>query len=218
MYFFKKVFITAITIVFITSLPISFMGCEQSKLVDEAIKAIEEKPTEVKKTEEKTSEELTEKTVTESTEKKQNKELPLLMDLAQINLEVKDAEVINEISSYDRTISAKGGYKLVAVTLEGNVNKPCRIAFNNFQFAAIYEEYSTKYKAEGEFIVHIKESSAIAKNNSWSLAPEGGIVTTTYYIYESGPIFLKVAFSLPEEIFSFYVLYPTLVKGEVTLH
>lgn len=210
MYFIKKVFITAITIVFITSLSISIMGCGQSELVDEAIKAIEEKPTEIKKTEEKTSE--------ESTEKKQNKELPLLMDLAQINLEVKDAEVINEISSYDRTISAKGGYKLVTVTLEGNVNKPCRIAFNNFQFAAIYEEYSTKYKVEGEFIVHIKESSAIAKNNAWSLPPEGGIVTTIYYIYESGPIFLKVAFSLPEEILSFYILNPTLVKGEVTLH
>ncbi|MBA7495836.1 hypothetical protein ES702_06432 [subsurface metagenome] len=46
MYFLKKIFITAITIVFITSLSISFIDCKQSELVDEAIKAIEEKSTE----------------------------------------------------------------------------------------------------------------------------------------------------------------------------
>jgi len=47
-----------------------------------------------------------------------SQELPFLMDLAQLKLEVTNTEVVDQISSFITTLSAKEGYKLVAVTLK----------------------------------------------------------------------------------------------------
>jgi len=45
----------------------------------------------------------------------------------------------------------------------------------------------------------------------------GVSVTSSYYIYEPGPIILKVAFILPEKITNFFVRYPALAKGKATI-
>ena len=61
-------------------------------------------------------------------------------------------------------------------------------------------------------------SVAIAKDDSWSIAPEGAQVVSTNYIREVGPIILKMAVILPEEINNFYVRYPALAQGKATIY
>ena len=146
-----------------------------------------------------------------------SQELPELMDLAQLKLEVTNTEVVGQISSFNTTLSANEGYKLVAVTLKGIVTHPCKITIETGEFSAIYEEETTNNKGEKETSFRIKVSAAIAKGDSWSIPPVGGRVTTTYYIREPGPIILKVAFTLPEKITNFFVRYPALAKGKATV-
>jgi len=149
-----------------------------------------------------------------------SQELPELMDLAQLKLEVTNMEVVGQISTTGyqvTTLSAKEGFKLFVVTLKGIVTHPCKITIEAGEFSAIYEEETTNNKGEKETIFRIKVSAAIAKGDSWSIPPVGGRITTTYYIREPGPIILKVAFTLPEKITNFFVRYPALAKGKATV-
>ena len=146
-----------------------------------------------------------------------SQELPELMDLAQLKLEVTNTEVVGQISSFNTTLSAKKGYKLVVVTLKGIVTHPCSITIETGEFSAIYEEETTNNKGEKGTRLNVKLSAAIAKGDSWSIPPVGVRVTSTCYIYEPGHIILKVAFILPEKITNFFVRYPALAKGKATI-
>ena len=141
-----------------------------------------------------------------------SQELPFLMDLAQLELEVTNTEVVDQISSSygldTITLSANEGYQLVVVTLKGIVPHPCRIIIKNSEFSVIYEK---------ETSLHIEVSSAITNNDSWSVPPEGFSVTSDIFIKEPGPIILKVAVILPEKITNFFVRYPALAKGKATI-
>lgn len=146
-------------------------------------------------------------------------DLPLLMDTAQLELKVTDTEEADRISSAGyqmTTLSAKEGYKLVVVSLEGTVQEPCRLTFNTTEFAAIYEKETTDHEGKKQLRVSVKESSAIERG-AWSIPPEGAKSTVTFYIREPGPITLRVAFILPEEITSFHVRYPTLAQGKAVI-
>ena len=146
-----------------------------------------------------------------------SQELPELMDLAQLKLEVTNTEVVGQISSYNTTLSAKEGFKLFVVTLIGIVTEPCQIIIGAEEFSAIYEEETTNNKGEKETSFRIKVSAAIAKGDSWSISQVGHSLTSFYYIKEPGPIIIKVAFILPEKITNFFVRYPALTKGKATV-
>jgi len=138
----------------------------------------------------------------------QEPELPFLMDLTQLKLEVMNMEVVDKISGYNTTISAKEGFKLFVVTLIGIVTEPCQIIIGAEEFSAIYGE---------ETSFSTKVSVAFASDDSWSVPPEGFSVTSIIPIKEPGPIIIKVAFILPEKITSFFVRYPALAKGKATI-
>ncbi len=152
-------------------------------------------------------------------------DLPLLMDIAQLELKVTDAKVVDHISTgtggdEETTLSAKEGYKLVVVSLEGTVQEPCRLTFETHatEFAAIYEKETTDYEGKKQLQVFVTKSSAFAKDFGWKIPPKGALsMVTTYYIYKPGPITLRVAFILPEEITSFHVRYPALAQGKAVI-
>ncbi len=147
-------------------------------------------------------------------------DLPLLMDIAQLELKVTDTEEADRISSgffgQTTTLSAKEGYKLVVVSLEGTVQEPCGLPFDPTDFAAIYEKEITDYEGKKELQVRVTKSSGI-EIGTWSIPPEGAQTTVTFYIPEPGPITLRVAFILAEEITSFHVRYPTLAQGKAVI-
>ena len=146
-------------------------------------------------------------------------DLPLLMDIAQLELKVTDTEEADRISRVGypgTTLSAKVGYKLVVVSLEGTVQEPCGLPFNTTEFAAIYEKETTDYEGKKKLQVFVTESSGI-ESATWSIPPEGARTTVTFYIPEPGPITLRVVFILPEEITSFHVRYPALAQGKAAI-
>ena len=145
-----------------------------------------------------------------------SQELPFLMDLTQLKLEVTNTEVVDHISSFNTTLSAEKGYKLVVVTLKGIVTHPCLISIETGEFSAIYEREFTNNKGEKETIFHVELSDAIAIAG-W-LISEGDLrIVFTHCIKEPGPIIIKVAFILPEKITNFFVRYPALAKGKAMI-
>jgi len=154
---------------------------------------------------------------------KEASDLPLLIDLSQLELKVTDAKVVDHISTgtggyEETTLSAKKGYKLVVVSLEGRVQKPCRLTLHTTDFAAVYEKETINHNGKKRFEVFVEKSGAIAKDFRWSIPPKGASsVVTTYYIYKPGPFTLQVALILSEESTSFYVRYPTLAQGKALI-
>lgn len=156
---------------------------------------------------------------------KEASDLPLLIDLSQLELKVTDAKVVDHISTgtggfYDEktTLSAKKGYKLVVVSLEGRVQKPGRLTLDTTDFSAVYEEETINYNGQKRFQVFLQKSGAVAKDSRWIIPPKGASGNfTTYYIYKPGPFTLWVAFVLSEEITSFYLRYPTFAQGKVLI-
>jgi len=139
------------------------------------------------------------------------------MDLAQLKLEVTNAEVVGQISSFNATLSAEKGYKLVVVTLKGIVTHPCKITIETGEFSAIYEGEFTNNMGEKEAIFHVEVSGAIGKGASWLISGADFRIESTDSIKEPGPIIIKVAFILPEKITNFFVRYPALAKGKATI-
>lgn len=149
-------------------------------------------------------------------------DLPLLMDLGSLDLRVINTEVVDRISAQNITLSTrKKGHKIVVVTLEGTVSKPCRIMFRTSEFTAVYETETTNAKGEKKLKSSVETLSAfkILKNFlDWHILPErASSFVSTNYIYDSGAITFKVAFILPEEVTTFYVRYPTTAKGKALI-
>ena len=154
----------------------------------------------------------------------QEPELPFLMDLAQLKLEVTNTKIVDQISSSSfgldattTTTTANEGYQLVVVTLKGIVPHPCRITIETREFSVIYEEETTNYEGEKEVSLRVRLSDAVATGDIWSIAPEGTSVTLSIFRREPGPIILKVAVILPEKTTNFFVRYPALAKGKATI-
>ena len=154
----------------------------------------------------------------------QEPELPFLTDLAQLELEVTNTEVVDQISSSsfgrdDTKLSAWEGYKLVVVTLKVIVIHPCIITIETREFSAIaiYEEETTNNKGEKETRSYVMVSDAVTIGDQWTIPSVNTRVFTVNPIKEPGPIIIKVAFILPEKITNFFVRYPALAKGKATI-
>jgi len=135
---------------------------------------------------------------------------PLLVDLAQLKLEVTNTEVVDRILGTHAAISAKEGRKLVVVTLKGTVlaigsGSIYRILIGSDEFAAIYEE-------EFDTIIEPSVAIAIDDKDKWVISGQ-----SIYYFYSPDSTILKVVFSLPEKTTNFFVLCPTLTKGKATI-
>lgn len=149
-------------------------------------------------------------------------ELPLLMDIGTLNLRVINTEVVDRISAQNTTFSTKKkGHRIVVVTLEGTVSKPCRIMFRTSEFAAVYETETTNAKGEKKLKGSVETLSAIKilRNYAdWQIVPEkASSFVSTNYIYDSGAFTFKLAFIIPEEVTIFYVRYPTTAKGKALI-
>ncbi|GAJ20676.1 unnamed protein product [marine sediment metagenome] len=118
---------------------------------------------------------------------------------------------------HTNTLSADEGYKLVVVTLKGIVPHPCRIAIETRDFSAVYEKETTNSKGEKEVSLGFRVSDAIATDDSWLLIGYSSYSYRTFYIREPGPIILKMAVCLPEQITNFFVRYFALAKGKATI-
>ncbi len=73
-------------------------------------------------------------------------ELPHLINLSLLELEITNTEVAEKITANFGlefvTLSAKEGYKLVIVTLKGTVPSPCQISSETHEFTAVYVKKS----------------------------------------------------------------------------
>lgn len=147
-------------------------------------------------------------------------ELQLLMDLGSLDFKITNTETVDRIRAQNTTLSSKQGCRIVIVTLEGAVVKPCRIMFRTSEFAAVYEIENTNTKG-GKKLIGSETLSAfkiVGMPLDWEILPErASSFVSTNYIYDSGTVTFNVAFMMPEEVTTFYVRYPTTAKGKAVI-
>ncbi|MGA9364916.1 MAG: CFI-box-CTERM domain-containing protein [Bacteroidota bacterium] len=162
-------------------------------------------------------------------------ELPILVDLAQFGLHMIRTEVVDWIESegVDWTgsagpqktkLSPTSEHYMVVVHLRGTIPYPCRVTLRTDEFAAIYDKMTTNYQGKNEISSEVQKSSAMACGTSgeedhWSITPEDGVLmlNRSYRQTELSNIVFKAAFSLPKDIATFSVRYPTGVSEAIVL-
>ena len=151
-------------------------------------------------------------------------ELPPLVDLAQLHLEVTGAEVLPQIASTLQgkpgALRANPGYKLVAVSLRGLVATPCRITLTTADFSATYLQKTTQQvygNPVARVDVEVNESIALSAGNNWMIASPGRRATVTYFVKEAGALIFKVVVPVPTPVREFVMRYGALAKGKATV-
>ncbi len=144
--------------------------------------------------------------------------LPLLANLGVLGLSVAGAGTAASISDGIQTqMTARPGARLVIVTLRGRARKPCRIAYEAREFAAIYETRPAHGGPQPD--VQIQLSAAIAEGmGNWVMLAQGAVgATLTVPIRRAGLVTLRVAFLLPQDVTSFQVRFPTTAGGRASV-
>src|SRR3990167_4489322 len=135
-------------------------------------------------------------------------------DLAQLNLEVVNAEVTDEISFAMDTLSSTKDENVIVVTLKGSVKSPCTFCAEARAFTAVFDIKPTK----GGSIPQVRISDAVSiGNGGWTIFTENKVCCYQEIVVNPGSETIRVAFLLPKGVNSFSVLYPTLAKGKATL-
>ena len=144
-------------------------------------------------------------------------ELPELLDLAQLNLEVIHTEITDEISYAMNKLSSTKDENVVSVTLKGSIKSSCKLRVEARSFIALFETESMKE----DFGKQWKFSDAVSTGNTggWAIfIKEKGMISAIHEdVISPGSVIIRVAFLLPKGVNSFSVLYPTLAKGKATL-
>ncbi len=131
----------------------------------------------------------------------------------QLAFTVKKVESVEGIRGFLHELSAKEGYQVVLVTIGTSVQKPCRLSFSIDSFAAVYEQKPGD--AESPMTVpyiESKGSSAVKiGEDEWAMLKP---IVSAYTINDirTGPLEMKVAFTLPAYVKRFYFAYPSLTK------
>ena len=139
----------------------------------------------------------------------------LLMDLAELQLEISSSEVVKDIvgsnMSPAASLRARDGFKLVVVTLKGSAPSscPCVISMQSSEFTAIFEP-----KAGSRMQTAGAMSGPV--NDYWQIAPERGGSVENHALVDPGPVVFRVAFAVPIEVDAFLVRYPTLARGKAS--
>jgi len=147
--------------------------------------------------------------------------LPLLLDLAQLKLKIISTQIVDQISSEQSLkLLPKEGYKLAIVELEGLLDSPAKIALDTQEFSILYEEKTKKNIYGTEVLdkrIQVIKCSALAMGSGWSIAVEGQQTTTVHDFTDAGPISIKIAVTLPQNVSAFVVRYPALAEGQASV-
>ena len=144
-------------------------------------------------------------------------------DWAEYQLEVADAKVIGAISGMVAggrfgTLSPPKGKHLIVVTLKGSLNRKTWVNLSTGDFGAVYSGESPD--PGNPNIVgppyRVPCSAASVKDMQWALAPTDADAVVLAPL-EAGPITVSLAFAVPEEVTTIFVLHTTYAKGKAAI-
>ncbi len=133
-----------------------------------------------------------------------------LDDLAKLELRVTSVEVVTETREDLKPLTNKikfppqAGHRLLIVTLTGKAERRLALVFQRADFAAVHRDGG---KAS------IISADAIGYGPSFVWLTD----TIVVHIPAPGPVSLRMAVTVPAEVTSFSVRYPTLAQGQATL-
>jgi hypothetical protein len=133
------------------------------------------------------------------------------IDLRELQLRVTGAETRAELSvrsgSVQFKVTPEKGFKLVVATLTGTLPAPGRVSFAPATFSARYE--GTRPTSQ-RYVEFAPARNVAQEDESWAAT-----ITATYT--RVVPVTIKVAFSLPETVTQFTVLYGSAAGGDTTI-
>lgn len=130
----------------------------------------------------------------------------LLDDTNILELHMTDASITDQISSSvgnQITLSAKDGFHLWVVTLEGISPCDCTFVFRSDEFSAVWAEDSSTSSPD----YRIRFSAAV-KSFDWSIPADNSIIVSYLYLSSDTPVNIQVTFILPDSVDHFNVRYP----------
>jgi hypothetical protein len=141
----------------------------------------------------------------------QGKKAPFLLDFSLLNLKITSSEIVDKVGDFNSGTRSANSEKdrIVLVTMTGNVTKPYLISLQTDDFTAILETDNFTIK---------RHSIALYFPNLWTISSDentAGLYATAKPI--TGPISLKVAFSLPKGINKFTIAFPSIIKQNALL-
>ncbi|HTQ79333.1 MAG TPA: hypothetical protein VMM92_05010 [Thermoanaerobaculia bacterium] len=134
------------------------------------------------------------------------------VDLADLNLRVAEARVVDSLETGKTPIKPQPGMKFVVATLRGSLKAPGHLAVAATGFYALYSEVAS----------NAQEKVAQAKAQAVDLGGEGTWAPQASADYKAPKqVLLEVAIPVPTPVSEFYLIYDT-AKGRrraaVNLH
>jgi hypothetical protein len=144
----------------------------------------------------------------------QAQDLTPLEDPGELHLKVVSAERVQQIEDVNAHVvnSASPGAQLVVVTLEGSVQKPCRLQLESGEFAVAFE-FEAGTGVGGSLLkeerVHRSLGVSIG-DGGWTAArdPIQGSALFMARFPEAGKVTIRAAFIMPETVSEFTVRCP----------
>ena len=132
-----------------------------------------------------------------------------VQELAQMKLEVLGVEVIDTLSSGEKTLSAGEGLRLVVATIAGTTSRtpPVVILVSSVAFGA-HHKYGI-VPAQG--IGFVSEAGKV----EWEFCAGTNWCNVMYLAGKT--VTLRLAFILPTDVTEFHVTYPAIASGVASL-
>jgi len=150
-------------------------------------------------------------------------DLPLLEDPGELHLKIVSAERVTQIEDVNNHViqTASPGAQMVIVTLEGTVEKPCRVQLESGEFAVAFE-YEAGTGIGGSLIkeerVH-RSLGVSTGDGGWTSPRDAGERSALLMARfpQAGKVKLRVAFIMPETVGDFSVRCPSAAgRAKVT--
>ncbi len=107
------------------------------------------------------------------------------------------------------------GVKVIVVTLVGQVQTACRVPVQTDAFEAVYNDHGLA-PDEKDTEIYTQKSAGFTFGDDWMIQ-DGRRVKTAIRGFKTGPVVIRVAFSLPENVTSFVVRYPANASEKARL-
>ncbi|HZF08099.1 MAG TPA: hypothetical protein VFE33_04840 [Thermoanaerobaculia bacterium] len=129
---------------------------------------------------------------------------PASVELAQLNLRIAEARVVDSVKLGDAELKPAKDEKLVVVTLRGTLDKPGRLTLVPATFKAMYS-WTVSASPPEEKVGKTEGKAVQLGDGSW-----GTTATNTYTAPKD--VTFDIAISVPTQVTQFYVIWD-LKKG-----
>ena len=145
--------------------------------------------------------------------------LPILYNLGDLHLKLARVTQVDSVRDFQSRLAPNPGQRMWVVRLTGRASKPCILAAEVRELAAVYLKPGTEPVSSR---IQIRLSDAInlgGEAGGWAIIPEGATSgSQSVPVRAPGPVHIDVAFILPANVTEFNLRIPSALPQKVKLN